>query len=54
MPLGLILNEGETPPRGREWAMTKMANLEGDRMNPGIRIFPLPSANGLFGGQMSG
>ena len=25
-----------------------------DRMNPGMRILPLPIANGLFGGWMSG
>jgi hypothetical protein len=41
-----------TPPSGREWAMLQTANVGGDQMNPGIRIFPLPSANGLLGGQV--
>jgi hypothetical protein len=41
-------------PRGRERAMSQTANVEEDRMNPGIRILSLPSANGLLGGQMSG
>ena len=56
MPLGLILSKGKslsTPPSGKEWAMSQTANVGGDRMNPGIRILPLPSANGLLGGQMS-
>ena len=43
-----------TPPRGREWATSKTADIGGDRMNPGIRILPLPSGNGLFGGWISG
>jgi hypothetical protein len=40
-------------PSGRAWAMSWMANVGEDRMNPGIRILPLPSANGLPGGQIS-
>ena len=51
MPLGLIHGEGKPlpgPPSGREWA------TGGDRMNPGIRILPLPSSNGLLGGRMNG
>ena len=31
----------------------EMTYVGGDRMNPGIRIFPLPSSNGLLGGRMS-
>jgi hypothetical protein len=30
-----------------------LPNIGGERMNPGIRILPLPSANGLPGGQMN-
>ena len=36
-----------TPLRGREWATLYAANVGGDRRNPGIRIPPLPCANGL-------
>ena len=43
-----------TPPSEREWATSFTANVGGDPMNPGIRIPPLPSANGLLGGRMSG
>ena len=53
MPSGLILSEGKTSTytSSRE----RVGNvIGGDRMNPGIRILPLPSANGLFGGWMSG
>ena len=42
------------PPSGREWATSQMAKVGGERINPGIRILPLPRANGLPGGQMSG
>ena len=42
-----------TPPSGREWAMLYTANVEGNQMNPGIRIVPLPSAKSLSGGQMT-
>ena len=42
-----------TPPSGIEWATSQMANVR-DRMDPGIRILPLPSANSLPGGRMSG
>ena len=31
-----------------EWATSKTVNIGGDRMNPGIKILPLSSANGLF------
>jgi hypothetical protein len=56
MSSGLILNEGKlpTPPSRSEWTMSWMANIGGNQMNPGIRIPPLPSANGLLGGRMSG
>jgi hypothetical protein len=37
----------------REWATSQTATVGVDRMNPGITILPLPSANGLFRGQMS-
>ena len=37
------------PPSGREWA-----NLEGVRMNPGIWILPLPSANAFLEGGWAG
>jgi hypothetical protein len=40
MPSDLILSEGKSlpiPPSGRERATPKTANLEGDRMNTGIR-----------------
>ena len=30
---------------GREWTMSKTAYAEEDRMNPGLRIFSVPSAN---------
>jgi hypothetical protein len=42
-----------TPPSGSEWATLQKANVGGDRINPGIKILPVPSANGLLGGQMS-
>jgi hypothetical protein len=42
------------PPSGREWAMSWTANVGGDRMNPGIKILPPPSANCPLGGRMSG
>ena len=42
------------PPSGREWATSKTAKVEGDRMNPGIRILPLTRVNGLPRGRMSG
>ena len=42
------------PPSGREWATSWTANLGGGRMNPGIRILPLPSSNGRNGGRMRG
>ena len=42
-----------TPPSGREWTMSQTTNVGGDRMNPGIRILPLPSANDLLRGRMS-
>ena len=57
MTSGIILSEGKTlpaPPSGREWENSYTANVVGDRMNPGIRILPLPSVNGLLGGRMSG
>ena len=41
------------PPSGREWARSWTANLGGVRMNPGIKILPLPRANGLPGGRMN-
>ena len=42
------------PPSGRECATSYTANVGGDLMNPGIRILPLPSANGLLEWPMSG
>ena len=42
-----------TPPIGREWATSNMANICGDRMNPGIKILSLPSANGLSEGGLA-
>ena len=56
MPSGLILSEGTipSPPSGRDWATSYTANVEGDRMNPGVRFLPLPSANYLIKGRMSG
>ena len=33
------------PPSGREGAMSPTANIGVNRMNPGIRILPLPSDN---------
>ena len=57
MPSRLIISEGKTlptPSSGKKWATSYKANVEGDRMNPGIRILPLPSANDLPGGRMSG
>ena len=56
MPSGLILSEEKIPipsPSEREWATSQTANVGEDRMNPGIRILPLPTANGLPGGRMS-
>jgi hypothetical protein len=29
-----------------------MVKVEGDRVNPGIRILPLPRVNGHFGGKI--
>ena len=40
-----------TPPSGREWATSYMANVGENQMNPGIRFFPLPCANGHVGGR---
>jgi hypothetical protein len=57
MPSRLIISEGKTlptPSSGKKWATSYTENVEGDRMNPGIRILPLPSANDLPGGRMSG
>ena len=57
MPLSLIFSEGKILPAsasGGEWATSYTANVGGDRMDPGIRILFLPSANGLLGGRMSG
>ena len=51
MPVGLILTEGNsqpTPPSGRVWEMSYTANVGRDRLNPGISIPSLPSANGLL------
>ena len=42
-----------TPPTEREWATSQMVNIGGNQINPGIRILPLPSANGLLGRWMS-
>ena len=56
MSSGLILNEGKflsKPPSGRVGNVIE-ANDRGDRINPGIRILPLPSNNDLLGGRMSG
>ena len=57
MPSGLIIGEGEKTlyiaPSGREWATLQMVNV-GDRMNPGIRILPLPNVKSLLGVRMSG
>ena len=55
---GFILSEGKIPSLHllvgeREWATSQTANIGGDRMNLGIRIFPLPNSNGLLGGRMS-
>jgi hypothetical protein len=50
MSLDLIL---PTPPSGREWETSKTDKVGGNRMNSGIRILPLPSANGLLAGRMS-
>jgi hypothetical protein len=41
-----------TSPSGREWAKCQTANVGGDCMNPGIRILPLSSDNGLLEGRM--
>jgi hypothetical protein len=41
-------------PSGREWATLQMANIGGNQINPGIRTLPLPSANSLLEGWMSG
>ena len=57
MPSGLLLSEGKplpTPPSGRECPTSYTANVGGDRMNPGIRILPIRSVNGLLGGRMGG
>ena len=57
MPSGLILSEGKplpTPPNGRQWTTSETANVGGNRMNPGVGILPLPSANGYLGWRMSG
>jgi len=38
---------------GESGRTSQMANIGGDQMNPEIKILPLPSVNGLFGGRMS-
>ena len=43
-----------TPHSGTEWAISQTANIGGDIMNPGIKVLPLASVNGLLGGRMSG
>ena len=43
-----------TPPTERELATSLTANIGRDQMNPGIRILPLPSANGIPGRRMNG
>ena len=47
-------NPLSAPPSGRDWATNQKANIGGDRKNPGIRILPLPRANSLLGGRLSG
>ena len=58
MPSGLVLREGKplpTPPSGRENGQRhRRLTLEGDLMNPGIKIIPLPNANALRRRRMSG
>ena len=44
---------GSTP-SGGEWATWQKANVGGNRINLGKMIVPLPSANGLLSGWMSG
>ena len=43
-----------TLPSGRQQATRQTANVGGNRVNPSIRILPLPSTNGLLCGRMSG
>ena len=31
-----------TPTNGKDWETVETANVEEDRMNPGIKILPLP------------
>jgi len=52
MPSGLILNDGKIS-SWREWATPQTTNIGDDRRSPGIKILPLPSANGFLGGRMS-
>ena len=41
-------------PSGGKWAMSRTANIGENQMNLEIRILPVPSANSLLGGRMSG
>ena len=52
----IYLRVEETPrnPQLRDWATSQTANVGEHRINPGMRILPLPSANGHFGWRMSG
>ena len=43
-----------TPPSGTEWAALQTVNAGEARMNPGIRILPQSSVNGLLGGWTRG
>ena len=38
----------------KEWAMSLMANVGWEIMNPAMRILPLSSANGILRGRISG
>ena len=57
MPSGRILSERKIHTSTFQWQRMGNvidANVGEDRINPGIRILPLTSANGLLGGGMSG
>ena len=56
MPLGLKLSEENIPiyiSKRERVGNLKTNNRGGERMNPGIRILPLPSANDLLGVRMN-
>jgi hypothetical protein len=55
MSSGLILREGN-PIYNSQWEKmgnAKTAKIGRGRMNPGMRILPLPNANSLLGGRVS-